>query len=468
MLEGPRMQPIVRAVAPPVILALGIAGYWVLAAQRAVETQPAPDDAAPLVEATEVVAHGEGLDLTTDGVVVPYREITLAAEVAGRVTMKAAVAQAGNFVARGTVLLELDPRDYELAVKQAQQELEQAGTSLNELDVELKNVEEIARLAQEQLELHTAEYERQQKLAERRVVTATQLDQARQSVLQSQSQVIELRQQMQMFETRRTRLESLRDAAQLRLERAQLDLDRTQVTAPSDGVVVRDLVEVDSFVNKGTQLFTFEDTSKVEVRCSLLMDELYWLWLQRSNGAPDGYPAAGPEPGRDYRIPRTPATVIFELAGQKYAWQGELSRFDGIGLNDATRMVPCLVTVDQPRNVRLLNPGDGSPASGPPSGPTALVRGMFVTVRIHAKPKAELLRIPEETIRPGNRVWLINDGKLHIADVRIVQRQDGFAIVRPKDAGNTPGRRRLTAGMRVVTSPLAVAEAGMQLREQKP
>ncbi|MFW5693115.1 MAG: biotin/lipoyl-binding protein, partial [Thermoguttaceae bacterium] len=204
------MQPIVRAVAPPVILAVGIAGYWVLAAQRAVETQPAPDDSAPLVEATEVVAHGEGLDLTTDGVVVPYREITLAAEVAGRVTRKAAAAQAGSYVARGTVLLEIDPRDYELAVKQAQQELEQAGTSLGELDVELQNFEELARLAQEQLDLHTVEYERQQKLAERRVVTATQLDQARQAVLQSQSQVIELRKQMQMLRTRRTRLESLR------------------------------------------------------------------------------------------------------------------------------------------------------------------------------------------------------------------------------------------------------------------
>ncbi len=462
------MQSIVRAVAPPAILAAGIAGYFLLAARRDVETQPVPDDAAPLVEATEVVAHGAGLDLTTDGVVVPYREIVLAAEVAGRVTTKAAAARAGNYVARGTVLLEIDPRDYDLAVKQAQQELEQAGTSLGELDVELDNLEEIARLTQEQLDLHTVEYERQQKLAERRVVTATQLDQSRQAVLQSQSQVIELRRQMQLLRTRRTRLESVRDGAQLRLERAQLDLDRTQVVAPSDGVVVRDLVEVDSFVNKGAQLFTFEDTSKVEVRCNLLMDELYWLWLQRDNGAPGPYAAAEPEPGRDYQIPRTPATVVYELAGQQYAWQGELSRFDGIGLDDATRMVPCRVTVDHPLGVRLLNPGAGSPAPGPPSGPTALVRGMFVTVRIHAQPNAELLRVPEGAIRPGNRVWLINDERLHVAEVRVVQRQDGDAIVRPKDPGNTPGRRRVAAGMRVVTSPLAVAEEGMRLREQQP
>ncbi len=93
------MQTAVRTAIPPIILAAGIAGYFLLAGQRAVETQPAPTDAAPLVEVTEVVSHGGGLDIRSDGVVVPYREITMAAEVAGRVTKKAAAARAGNYVA---------------------------------------------------------------------------------------------------------------------------------------------------------------------------------------------------------------------------------------------------------------------------------------------------------------------------------------------------------------------------------
>ncbi|MDY0169480.1 MAG: biotin/lipoyl-binding protein [Thermoguttaceae bacterium] len=460
------MPSTVRAVLPVLILVVGIVGYLALATQRPVETQRPPADTAPLVEVIQVMAHDAGLDITTDGVVVPYREITMAAEVAGRVTKKAPDARAGNYVAAGTLLLEIDPRDYELAVKQLQQELAQAGTSLGELDIELQNIEEIGRLSQEQLDLHTVEYERQQKLAERRVVTATQLDQTRQAVLQSQSQVIDLRKQMQMLRARRTRLESLRDGAQLRLERAQLDLDRTRVTAPGDGVVVRDMVEVDSLVNKGTELFVFEDTSKVEVRCNLLMDELYWLWLQRNNGAAaDVAVTAEPEPGRDYQIPRTPATIVYELAGQKYAWQGELSRFDGIGLDDATRMAPCRVAVEQPRGVRLLNPGG---PGKPPSGPPALVRGMFVAVRIHARPNAGLLRVPEEAIRPGNRLWLLEDGRLQIAEVRVVQRHKGYALVRPKETGKGERGHQVSAGMRVITSPLAVAEAGMHLREQQP
>ncbi len=446
------------------MLAAGIVGYWLLAGQRAVETQPPPADAAPLVETATVTAHGGGLDITVDGVVVPYREITMAAEVGGRVTHKATAARAGNYAAGGTLLLKIDPRNYELAVEQARQEWEQARNSLGELDIELENFEEIGRLAQEQLDLHTVEYERQQRLAERRVVTATQVDQARQALLQAQSQVIDLRKQVQMLRTRRTRLESVGDGARLRLERAQLDLQRTHVTAPSDGVVVRDLVEVDSFVSPGTQLFVFEDTSRVEVRCNLLMDELYWLWRQRDGAAPPGYPApADLQPGRHYQIPRAPATVTYELAGQKYAWDGELARFDGIGLDDATRMVPCRVTVEQPRGVRLWNPGTGSPGAGPP----ALVRGMFVTVHIHAQPGAELLRVPEEAVRPGNRLWLVNDGKLRTAEVRVVQRHEGYAVV--QGIGNREAEKpSVSAGMRAITSPLAVVEEGMHVRERQP
>ena len=57
-----------------------------------------------------------------------------------------------------------------------------------------------------------------------------------------------------------------------------------QITAPIDGVIVLEEVEEDSYVNKGTLLVAIEDTSAVEVKCSLRMDELYWLWCQAFSG----------------------------------------------------------------------------------------------------------------------------------------------------------------------------------------
>src|SRR5690606_12715084 len=97
-------------------------------------------------------------------------------------------------------------------------------------------------------------------------------------------------------------------------------LERSQVAAPVSGVIVRDSVEEGAFVQKGAALFVIEDTSSIEVQCSLRMDDLYWLWRQRGSGPP-------PETAEQtaYQVPQTPASVVYEFAGRegtRYVWQG--------------------------------------------------------------------------------------------------------------------------------------------------
>jgi hypothetical protein len=164
---------------------------------------------------------------------------------------------------------------------------------------------------------------------------------------------------------------------------------------------------------------------------------------------------------RDYQLPRTPATVIYELAGRRFAWQGVLSRYEGIGLDDATRMVPARVIVKHPRQVRLL--GGGSTSTPTPSGPPALVRGMYVTVRLHATPNVPMYAVPELAVRPGDRLWLVDGGKLRKVGVRVVEVIDEKAIIRPL-ADDETAVRLLRGGARAVVSPLAVAEDGMTVR----
>ena len=54
------------------------------------------------------------MTLEADGVVVPFREIELAAEVAGRIVERDERCRAGNFVTQGTLLARIDPQDYQL------------------------------------------------------------------------------------------------------------------------------------------------------------------------------------------------------------------------------------------------------------------------------------------------------------------------------------------------------------------
>lgn len=449
-----RVRELARIAVPIAILAAGLAGYAVLAAQREIPKREVPVALPPLVETIEVQAATEGLTLETDGMVVPYREVSLAAEVAGRIKTKSPNCRAGHFVTRGAPLLEIESRDYELEVQRLQRDFDQAGVLIEELDVEVQNNKELMALAEEDLELQRRELARVAQLAQTRVATESQLDDARRKELAARNAVTSVRNQLSLLGTRRSRLESARQLVTSQLEKARLELERTKITSPLDGVVVKEMVEQDAFVQKGTALVVIEDTSRVEVKCNLRMDELFWL-LKDSPQAAQPLPVDQPGGGRNYELPRVPATIEYQLAGRKYTWHGMLDRYDGLGLDEQTRTVPCRVVVENPQDV--TRGASDVRASG---GPRALVRGMYVTVRLHARPKAGMVRLPELAVRPGDVVWRVVDGKLDIVSGIDIAEIIGDTVL--ADAGDSA----LEPGDRVIVSPLAVATPGMAVRER--
>lgn len=448
-----RVSPaeVIRFAAPLTILLGGVAGFAMLSNRGQMPVRQLPEAAPPLVETTVVTANGPRLTLDVDGLVVPAREIQLAAEVAGRVAQKAEVCRAGNFVTKGTLLVAIDARDYELDVRRLTNELAQADASLREWEVELSNLEDMIVLAQEELDLHRRELGRLVQLSARSVVTESEVDKVRQAELAARNNLTALKNQAQLLRTRGQRVRQARELVTAQLERAELDLARTRIYAPLDGVIVRDAVEQDSYLQRGALVAVVEDTSSVEVKCSLRMDELYWIRQQSARDA-EVHPGAG-----GYQLPPTPATVIYRLAGDEFRWQGTLARYDGLGLDERTRTVPCRVVVPQP-----ARPASGPASSGPaaPDGP-ALVRGMYVRVQVHALPDGALLQVPERAIRPGKVVWRVRDGLLQVVPVTIARIDRDTATIRPS-AGD------LLAGDRVVVSPLVSAADGMAVRETAP
>lgn len=242
-----------------------------------------------------------------------------------------------------------------------------------------------------------------------------------------------------------------------------------------------------------------EDVSAMEVRCNLRMEELAWILQQpardgqlaggegrsaeaeegggNGGGGVNGHAVnAGSVNGHavddgavddgadgdgdaeviavavesDYRLPPTPATIVYRLGEREFTWEGVLSRYDGLGVDEQTRTVPCRITVEEPRSTVR---GD----SGGARGPRSLLRGMFVKVIVHAVSEGELLSIPEQAIRPGNRVWLIEDGELAIRKAQVVRLMGEQVLVEPGT---------ISEGDRVVTSPIAAVTEGMELREQ--
>ena len=382
LVERPRrflMAEILRIGSPILILIGGIIGFSILTDLRDAPAVEKKVVAPPPVVTLPVELHGPGVDMQVDGIVVPYREIDVATEVGGRIKFKADRCRAGNYVTKGELLIEIDPVDYQLEVNRLEMELQQAKVALNELGVQVQNTEELSALAEEDLELQHQELERLRSLEGEQIVSQTQVDQAAHAELTARNALLSLSNQLRLFKAGRERLVQGQKLVASKLEKAELDRRRTQIAAPTDGVVVQDLIEQDSYVQKGDSLFKLEDTSSVEVKCSLQMKELFWVW-QQSSVDPDQANKDRPDSG--YHIPQTPVTVIYRLGGREYAWDGVLSRYDGLGLNERTRTVPCRVVVDQPRGARLLkNTRLATNAIVPPT----LVRGdVRVGVDSHA------------------------------------------------------------------------------------
>jgi multidrug efflux pump subunit AcrA (membrane-fusion protein) len=393
---------------------LGLAGLIFVGlgqATPAERPQPGSDlaslvKALPAAEAAQILpydARRQTLDVLVSGTVVPYRQLTVPAEVPGRIAFKSENCRAGRYVMAGELLYRIDDRDFRLEVSRLSGLRDQEYNQLRELDQEQANLQESLQLAEEEIALLDREIVRLRQLPAG-VTSQSDLDQAERMLLAGRNQRLLLRNQERLLLTRRKRLELAEQLAQTQLEQAQLNLARTEIRAPISGVVVRDPVEVDAYVQTGTLLCEIEDTEQVEVVCDLRMDQLYWVLSQNEPelAGLDQLAAAGA--AMAHRLPQTPVTVRFVVAGREsvYQWEGFLSRYDGIGVDPQSRTVPCRVTVPEPRRF-LYN--DSPVDRTTEAGPGNLVRGMFVELIIHTRPRVEMLLIPKLALKPGGSLW---------------------------------------------------------------
>jgi multidrug efflux pump subunit AcrA (membrane-fusion protein) len=444
------VRTIVGWLAPLAILGAGIAVFMLLGRQPPPERKTADKPMALPVQTIEVEPEPGGLSIALDGVVVPLREVTLAAEVPGRILRKTPECKAGRFVTKGTLLFEIDPRDYEFDVSRLEREASQAAIAIEEAEEEITQNATAIDLAERQLELARREVKRLDGLKAGRIVTEAEHDRAMRDELAATATLTNLQGQARVLRKRKSRLEEARALAATMLDRSKLDLARTRVVAPTDGIVVEDHVEQDSYVSKGMALVTIEDTSAAEIRTSLQMDEVARVW--RSAGLAD------PLAGGPHELPDTPATVVFSIGDRRFEWDGYLSRQEGRGLDEKTRTLPCRVIVAEPAKVRAVDRYGVALEQAPPGAPKSLLRGMFVQVRVHVDSPHDLVSIPEEARRPSGEVWLVRDGRLVILTPRPVEVAGGRAVFESGPAG-------LVAGDRVIVSQVGHPREGMQVAE---
>lgn len=373
-----------RRLIPLLVLFAGLlAGVFIIATGPELEPQSVPPQ-VPLVKTVAATLQTVRLSVAAHGTVVPKSESDLVAEVSGRVVHVADALVSGGFFAKGDVLVEIERIDYEVAHAQAK-----------------------ARLAAARSDVVGARraYARYDSLADARSGSQAQKDDALNRLLVAQAGFEE---------------------AAARQTRAERDLDRTRLTAPYDGRVRSERVDVGQFVNRGEAIATVYSTDYAEVRLPVLDQELAHLPLTLAR------PPDGDQP---------PVIVVLkaEFAGREHTWRAEAVRTEG-ELDGETRMVNVIAQVAAP-----YDPPDGSP----------LTVGMFVEAEILGREVADVVAVPRTALQANGQVYLVGtDNRLKFRDVAILRTTGETVYIK---SGIAPGEL-------ICTSRLEAAVEGQLVR----
>lgn len=414
-----------KAVRVVIVLVLAVMIAILLITLRPKAKRVTPIKTGVLVKILTAKAQDLNMIIETYGTVKPREILKLVAEVKGKIVKICPSFEEGGFIKKGTVLIKIDPRTYQLEVERRKIQIDQIKAEFKHLQQEIKNLEASINIAKSDVTLVKNDFFRLKKLMSEKVVAQTMLDKAKQRYLARLEHLQELENQLALTGPLKEKLKAQRDMAVVLLGQAELDLERTSIVAPFNGWVLEKTVEVGLHVKSGQYLGGTYSAGAFDIEVRIPVKDLKWL-------PPDSSPGLVPE-----------AEIFFDSVDNPRPWKGHLARRLA-KMDEKTRTLPVIIEVSE------------SAASVENSGVFHLKPGMFVTVKIKGKKIKHVFVLPRHVVHNGDVVYIVQDNQLKIKPVNALRRFKDSIFV----------DRGLVDGDLVISSPLSGAADGMQVRRQ--
>jgi membrane fusion protein (multidrug efflux system) len=367
--------------------------------------QSAAPPGPPIVEVVDVVQKDVPIYSEWVGTLDGLVNATIRAQVTGYLIKQDY--KEGDFVKKGQVLFEIDPRTFEAALAQAKGVLDQAKGSLDQA---------IAEVAVQEARWGTAKANlaRVKPLAEQNAVSQKDLDDAvgteqstRSSVLAAQASVVAARASVV--------------AAQAAVEKAQLDVGFTKIRSPIDGIAGIAKAQIGDLVGPGSkdELTTVSTVDPIKVYVSASEQE-YMRASEKQSAQRE----------------KIPLQMIL-ADGSVYAHKGEFAFADRqVDVNTGTIKVAALF----PNPGNLLRPGQ------------------FARIRALLKIQKDALLIPQRAVTEIQGRYLVAvvgpDNKVAIKPVKVGVRFGQLWVI---DQGLQAGERVVAEGTQKVREGMVVS-----------
>lgn len=284
-----------KIVAPVLIIAGAIGLAVMLTAGKKPPEQKTEQRKDMLVDVKPVVQQDLTYQVWSQGTVQPRVMTTLTSEVNGVITYVADQFIEGGFFNKGDLLVQVEPYDYQTAVKLAEASLARAKAALEE---------EKARGKVAEREWSMFSEGKAPELGLRRPQLAQELANLR--------------------------------SAEAELENARRNLIRTEIRAPYSGIVKSKTANLGQFISRGTQLGQIYGTELAEIRMPLTDNDVAYLNI----------PAQGADPAS---LPEVELSA--EVGGELRRWNARLVRTEGM-LDEQNRVIYAVAQVQDPYQLK--------------------------------------------------------------------------------------------------------------------
>lgn len=360
------------------------------------------------------------------GSAMPDRTWSALSNVKGHVIFRHSDLESGAVLPEGTLVLEVDPALYTLALTEANAEIASIDAEITQLSQEVENAAALLDLEQQRLELAEQELERTTSLAESGAVPRASLDAQLKATLQQRQAVQALVNQQNIFPIQLSRLQAQRDRALTKRAQVQNDLEDTRFHAPFDMRVSEVNVEMHQLINPGQVLFSGDGISASEVVLQVPMQSLRRVMAEL--------------PDSDESLNIAALSAYVQLVGDDQRWDAKVIRIAN-GIDPATRTVRVVLRIEQPES--MADAFDHPP----------LPKGMYVEGVLEVASLEPHLIIPQSALHEG-WVYLVDaDNRLERREIVVAFQQDGMVIV---ESG-------LTAGETVILDDIIPAISGVLL-----
>ncbi|WP_105169902.1 efflux RND transporter periplasmic adaptor subunit [Pseudoalteromonas sp. T1lg23B] len=367
-------------------------------------------------------------------------------EVEGRVIYKHPDLEVGALLTAGTVVLKIDPADYELKLAQAKYDLSSAQARADMIEFNQQKMTQSLRLESDRLDILRQELKRKTDLLKKGSVSQSVVDQQQSQVFSQQQKVLELKTSIDLIPSDFAVAQASVLAQRARVEEAELKLSKTIITLPQDSRITQVNIEQQQVVTLRSTLLEARHLGIMKVNAQFNHSQaralLSRVWQNQDIKA-QGFP--------DVRALPLQATLVYyqgaatteaNPSAASLHWPAKVTRITQGGEAHSNSLQMVLETRNQWLNF--------DPIKQPP-----LLEDMFVEVKV-TSPAQSYLSLPLSALR-GKYVFVVERGRLHKKPIAVLFTTSQYAAI-DSELADTVKR-----GERVLISDILPTLDGMQV-----